>query len=126
LTVAQAAAPHDTLVLVVVVVLAGTALLFPSLALLFRLVLHGRFDPGTEAEIARAGQANAIVQAAAPGLVARSAGACLVAGTGLLTVADAPWAHAIGVTCLLAFVVLGFGAIRPTEIAAAGDEDQLA
>jgi cytochrome d ubiquinol oxidase subunit II len=126
LTVAQAAAPHDTLVLVVVVVLAGAALLFPSLALLFRLVLHGRFDPGREAEIARVGQAKAIVQAAAPGLHARSAGACLVAGVGLLTIANAPWAHAIGVPCLLAFVVLGFAAIRPTEIAAAGGEDELA
>ncbi len=126
LTIARAAAPHDTLVLVVVAVLAGAALLFPSLVLLFRLVLHGRFDPGREAEIAGGGQAEAIVQAAAPGLPARAAGACLVAGVGLLPIANSSWAHAIGVACLLAFVVLGFAAIRPTEIAAAGDEDELA
>jgi len=30
------------------------------------------------------------------------------------------------VACLLAFVTLGFAAIRPTEITAAGDEDELA
>src|SRR5205823_7811452 len=46
LTVRQAAAGHDALVVVVVSVLAGGAILFPSLALLFRLLLKGRFDPG--------------------------------------------------------------------------------
>jgi hypothetical protein len=56
----------------------------------------------------------------AAGLLARSAGAGLVAGFGLLTVADATWAHGIGVVCLLAFIVLGFGAMRPTELAASG------
>ena len=40
---------HDTLVLVVVVVLAGAVVLFPSLALLFALVLRGRLDPGSAA-----------------------------------------------------------------------------
>jgi cytochrome d ubiquinol oxidase subunit II len=44
LTVRQAAAPHDTLVAVTVAVLAGALILFPSLGLLFRLVLHGRLD----------------------------------------------------------------------------------
>jgi hypothetical protein len=43
--------------------------------------------------------------------------ACLLAGFGLLVVADADWAHAIGVTCLLAFIVLAFGAVGPDEIA---------
>ena len=46
LTIRQAAAPHDTLVVVVVAVLAGGAVLAPSLALLFRLVLGGRLDHG--------------------------------------------------------------------------------
>ena len=55
--------------------------------------------------------------------MARSAGACLILGFGLLTIADAPWAHAIGVVCLLAFIVLGFAAIRPTAIAAI-DQDE--
>lgn len=37
--------------------------------------------------------------------------ACVIAGTGLLHVADAGWAHAISVACLIGFVVVGFGAI---------------
>ena len=45
LTVHQAAASHDTLVTLVVAVLAGGALLFPSLALLFRLTLPGALIP---------------------------------------------------------------------------------
>src|SRR5207237_5166384 len=40
LTVDRAAAPHDTMVAVVVVVLAGAVLLFPALALLFTLTLR--------------------------------------------------------------------------------------
>ena len=48
LTVQQAAASHDTLVVVVVAVLGGATILFPSLALLFRLVLQGRLDHAPE------------------------------------------------------------------------------
>src|SRR5205823_3894893 len=44
LTVYRAAAGHDTLVWIVVAVLGGGAILFPSLALLFRLTLTGRFQ----------------------------------------------------------------------------------
>src|SRR5579862_6284137 len=46
LTVDQAAAGHDTLVWITVAVLAGGALLFPSLGLLFRLALSGRLRAG--------------------------------------------------------------------------------
>ena len=45
LTVAQAAAPHNTLVLVVVAVVAGAAILFPSLALLFTITFRGTGRP---------------------------------------------------------------------------------
>ena len=117
LTIAQAAAPHDTLVLVLVAVLAGGAILFPSLALLFRLVLGGRFDPEAASEPAPPLTVKAVAAAAAPGLMARLAGACLIAGFGLLTIADAGWAHAVGVVSLLAFVVFGFVAVAPTELA---------
>ena len=44
LSVDQAAAGHDTLVWLVVVVLAGGAILFPSLGILFRLTVTGRFQ----------------------------------------------------------------------------------
>jgi cytochrome d ubiquinol oxidase subunit II len=120
LTIRQAAAPHDTLVLVVIVVLAGGAILFPSLALLFRLVLSGRVGHGAgEAAAVPEVSGRALVSAATgPGIAARAAVACLVAGFGLLTIADAGWAHAIGVVSLLAFVGLGFAAVAPGELAA--------
>jgi cytochrome d ubiquinol oxidase subunit II len=130
LTIQQAAAPHDTLVLVIVAVLAGAAILFPSLALLFRLVLRGRFDRGSsvgvpshsghiarrtaeERRLAR----QTVIRASAPGLLARTAAACLIGGFGLLTIADAGWAHALGVACLFAFIVSGFLATRPQDLA---------
>ena len=43
--------------------------------------------------------------------IARLAIVCLIAGFALLNIANAMWAHAIGVTCLIGFVVLAFGAI---------------
>jgi hypothetical protein len=36
-------------------------------------------------------------------------------GFGLLTVADAGWAHAVGVAALFAFVVAAFLALVPAE-----------
>jgi cytochrome d ubiquinol oxidase subunit II len=119
LTVAQAAAPHDTLVLVVIAVLAGGAILFPSLALLFRLTLSGRLGHAS-ADDAAGRFAPASGRHPAPGLPARAAGACLLAGVGLLTIADAGWAHAAGVVCLLGFVVFGVAAVAPTELAETG------
>jgi cytochrome bd ubiquinol oxidase subunit II len=108
LTINQAAAGHDTLVWVIVCVLGGALILFPSLAFLFRLALAGRFQ-ATEStvpdEIAQP------LRAIRPGLLARLAFALLIAGFGLLNVANAEWAHAVGVVCLLCFVVLGFRAI---------------
>jgi cytochrome bd ubiquinol oxidase subunit II len=117
LTVADAAAPHDTLVLIIVAVLAGGAVLFPALALLFGLVLHGTFDPAATPATADVRPATAAVAAVRPGLAARAAVACLVAGLGLLNIADARWAHAVGVGSLFAFVGFGFAAFRPAELA---------
>ncbi len=125
LTVGQAAAPHDTIVALVVAVLAGGTILFPSLAVLFRLTLAGTFGGGysSSAEVtaplgpvAPPGPV-AVVRASAAGLLARAAAALLIAGIGFLTIADAGWAHAIGVVCLLGFVVVGFGAVEPGELA---------
>jgi len=44
-------------------------------------------------------------------LLVRAAAACLIAGFGLLNLADAAWAHAVGVVCLFAFVLIAFRAI---------------
>lgn len=119
LTIRQAAAPHDTLVTVVVAIIAGGAILFPSLAILFRLALGGGLGYAQAAPSEQgAPQIKTIISAARSGLLARSAGACFLGGIGFLTIANAGWAHAIGVICLAAFVVLGFAAVRPEELAA--------
>jgi cytochrome bd ubiquinol oxidase subunit II len=122
LTVQQAAAPHDTLVLVVVAVLAGGLLLFPSLALLFRLVLRGRLDhgpaPNAAGDAPRAyASLTGLISASASNLLARVAGALLLTGFATLTVAEAGWAHAIGICALLGFMVTGFFAIVPAQLA---------
>ena len=126
LTIRQAAAPHDTLVVVVVAVLGGGVILFPSLGLLFALVLRGGFDPGQAGAgvaTAPAPAPKAVIASSAAGLSGRVAVACLIAGIGLLTVAEAGWAHAVGVVSLLAFVVAGFVVVRPAEVAREPDED---
>ena len=111
LTVDQAAAGHDTLVWVVVCVLGGAALLFPSLALLFRLSVTGRLR-GAETAVP-AGERRRGVSSP---LLGRAAVGCLIAGIGLLNLADARWAHAIGVTSLIAFVATAVRAIVPAVL----------
>jgi cytochrome d ubiquinol oxidase subunit II len=109
LTVSQAAAGHATLVAVLVCVLGGSVILFPAMAWLFRLALSGRFSAAEQVATPR-GRQDALA-ATRSGLVVRAAIACLIAGLGLLNLADAQWAHAVGVVSLMSFVVLGFRAI---------------
>jgi cytochrome d ubiquinol oxidase subunit II len=118
LTVEQAAAPDATLVAVIVAVVAGAVVLFPSLGLLFSLVLRGRFDEESPAPQPAPLRSGDVMRASRPGLLVRSALACLVAGLGFLNVADAGWAHAIGVAAFVGFVVLGFLALVPRDLAA--------
>jgi cytochrome d ubiquinol oxidase subunit II len=122
LTVYRAAAGHDTLVWIVVAVLGGGAILFPSLALLFRLTLTGRFQaleqPDEELEDRGA-------LGVRPRMMARLAVAFLIAGLGLLNVAEASWTHAVGVVSFAGFIVAGFlavvsDALRSEEAAQSG------
>jgi cytochrome bd ubiquinol oxidase subunit II len=116
LTIKQAAAPHDTLVAVIVAVVAGGAILFPSLALLFKLTLSGRLDH-EERPTPRVSQAlGAPPPATRPGLLIRLAVACLVSGVGFLTFAEAGWAHLIGVVSLLGFITSGLLAATAAEM----------
>ncbi|HXR10892.1 MAG TPA: cytochrome d ubiquinol oxidase subunit II [Gaiellaceae bacterium] len=115
LTVEQAAASHDTLVAVVIAVVAGGVVLFPSLALLFRLVLRGTFDLH-EAESTSAPGGGDLLLASRARLLGRLAGASLLGGIGFLTIADAGWAHAIGAVCLFAFVIFGYPAALPADM----------
>jgi cytochrome d ubiquinol oxidase subunit II len=115
LTIQQAAAPHDTLVSLIAAIVAGGIILLPSLTLLFRLTLGGRLGYGGAdgEQAAHPPVPRGLLPASAGGLVARAAAASLAAGIGLLTIADAGWAHAVGVVALLGFVVLGFLATAP-------------
>jgi hypothetical protein len=80
--------------------------------LLFRLTLAGRFDQGHPAQAAPPARG---LPEARTALLVRSAVAFLIVGFALLTVANAAWAHAFGVTALFAFVVVGFLAFVPVE-----------
>jgi cytochrome d ubiquinol oxidase subunit II len=120
LTVRQAAASHDTMVAVIVAVLAGGAILFPSLLTLFRLALGGRLGSG-EDDAAGAGDAEPAVEAGGsmravathPGRLARIAVALLIVGIGFTNVANAEWAHVVGAAFFLGLVVTGFRAALP-------------
>jgi cytochrome bd ubiquinol oxidase subunit II len=122
LTVSQAAAPHDTLVAVVIAVLAGGAILFPSLGLLFGLLLGGRLGEGSAGDDATGADGGGAASARGRSprstpLQARVAIALLIAGVIFLTAADAGWAHLIGVFALFGFIVSGFAAIVPRALA---------
>jgi cytochrome d ubiquinol oxidase subunit II len=113
LTIEAAAAPRATLIAVIVAVLGGAVILFPSLALLFRLLLSGDLIEGGEhIDVLRP----RFVRASRHRLLARAALACLIGGVGLLTVADAAWTHALGIFCLFSFVAFGFPAALPPDV----------
>ena len=119
----EAAAGHDVLVAVLVSIAAGALLLAPSLALLFTLTLRGRLGyEGDEGE-APAGPVGPVRALAVSrnGLLARISIACLLLTLGFLTLADAGWAHAVGVATLVGAVVTGFRAAVPVEPAALGE-----
>ena len=111
LTIDRAAAGHDALVWVVIVVLGGGVILFPSLGLLFRLALTGRFADDAQAALRDSPAGEALPPDSRSSLPVRVAGVCLIAGVGSLNVANTAWAHAIGVALLCSFVVLAFRAI---------------
>ena len=115
LTVEEAAASHTVLVATLVSVGIGVLVLAPSLALLFGLVLKGRFDapPTAPADT----EPRPLAPASQKRLLAVSAGGL---GTGLLflTLLEPGWAHAIGVAGLFVFIAAGFVAIASSEPAA--------
>jgi cytochrome d ubiquinol oxidase subunit II len=120
LTIAAATAGHDTLVAVIVAVAGGGVILFPSLGLLFRLVLGGSLDAGVEAPAPPPTPAT-LLGASRAGIAARTSAAAFLGALGFLTAADAAWAHTVGLGCLIVFVLAGFVALSPAEIAAEAD-----
>ncbi len=103
LTIDQAAAGRATLLALLVSLAIGAVLLIPSLALLYSLVLRGRFDAAPPASgerpLAASPRAFPLLSAAAVCL-----GVGLVATVGL----HSSWGRIVGVPALFAFLVLGF------------------
>jgi len=67
-------------------------------------------------------QGSAVEPLAGQFVMVSTAVACLIAGVGLLNVAEAQWAHAVGVASLFGFIVIGFLALVPGT---PGDEETL-
>lgn len=127
LTVRAAAAPRETLIALLVAIAMGAVILFPSLGLLFRLVLGGRFDPGHAGTAGAASEARARPEPAAA--EARTGGgrfaerlalAGALGGLGLLTAAEAGWAHGVGVGCLAVAMLAAVAAVDPARLAREG------
>jgi cytochrome bd ubiquinol oxidase subunit II len=114
LSLHEAAASRDTLIAVIVAVLAGGIILAPSLGLLFRLVLSGGFDRSPQR--AAAPPAPASRHTADARGYARIALACALAGFMLLTVLEDRTAHIFGVLALLAAAALAFRAVDPADL----------
>jgi cytochrome bd ubiquinol oxidase subunit II len=119
LTVDQAAAPRDTLIAIIIAVAGGGLILFPCLLVLLRLSIAGRLGYDADADgdgdgaAAEPGDGPVRTPRLRPARAGRLATACLIGGLGFLTIAEAGWAHAIGVTMLLAALVLGLAAAAP-------------
>jgi cytochrome d ubiquinol oxidase subunit II len=114
LTVDQAAAPRDTLVAVVVAVAGGGVIVLPSLLLLLRLSITGRLGYDVDDGGGDSRDADVTSRSLRPARAAVLAGACLAGGFVFLTVAEAGWAHALGVVLLLAAIPFGLAAVAPS------------
>jgi cytochrome d ubiquinol oxidase subunit II len=118
LTIDQAAAGRATLLALIVSLAIGAVILVPSLALLFSLVLRGRFDEAPAASGAPAPAGGARTFPLLP-----AAAACL--GLGLVATVGVPasWGRIVGVPALFAFVVLGFLWLASSAVAATSRRD---
>ncbi len=113
LTIENAAAPRNTLIAVIVAVIAGGIILFPSLTVLFRLLLGGTFGSGPTADDAAVERHQTPAASASVGRVAI---ALAVVGLGFLTFANAGWAHAIGAAALLVCAGLAVRALISPDV----------
>jgi cytochrome d ubiquinol oxidase subunit II len=114
LTIEEAAAGDATLVATLVGLVAGLAIVLPSLFLLFRLVLRGRFDAATLQET------DAGPGTTAPGGIPRgvrgATAVCLLAGVALVLFGG-DLAAVVGVLGLLAFCALATVALlQPADL----------
>lgn len=115
LTVEEAAATRPVLVATVLGVAAGAIILVPSLALLFGLVLRGRFDRESAPEPSAQARGSSRAHRSLTGVAVLS----LAGGLPGTLLPAGGVAQAIGVTALLAFVALGSIAIASSAARAA-------
>jgi cytochrome d ubiquinol oxidase subunit II len=115
LTIEAAAADDATLVATVIGLVVGLAVVLPSLFVLFRLVLRGRFDPAVGLGTHAAPETRAPIRAVRG--VRGATAACLLAGVALMLFGG-DLAGPIGALALLAFCVLGTVALlQPIDLA---------
>jgi cytochrome d ubiquinol oxidase subunit II len=121
LTVGEAAAEEPVLVALLIGLGAGFAVLIPSLALLFGLVLRGRFDEGYERPASGDGEgdgpATRLREQAAPRVLTGAVTLAGVAGALLLLLTEGGLGRIAGVALLLTFVFVAPAlALRPERI----------
>ncbi len=121
LSVDEAAAGRSTLITLIVGIALGALLLVPSLALLFDLVLKGRFDAEAE-EPAGAVAAPPARPAERPSLLLPVAGGCAVVGAVLMFFFDSAWLNVVGALFLFAFIATGFVAVARPVVARGPDD----
>jgi hypothetical protein len=114
LTLSEAAAGNATMIAILISIGIGVVVLFPSLALLFRLSLSGVFDPAA----LRVRHREPGPDAPRPSWSGRAAIGFLLIGVVLLTIADSPIAHIFGVIAFAMAGVAGFTAVGPDVLAA--------
>jgi len=109
LTVDQAAAGDSTLVAIAIATVIGVVVLGPSLALLFRLVLAGRFDEGgQDLAVAKRDEPARTVPLIPPAAVAATLGL-----GALVSLLAEGWLLGVGVVAMLAGASLAFLMLAP-------------
>jgi cytochrome bd ubiquinol oxidase subunit II len=123
LTIEDAAAGDATLVALLVSIALGAVLLVPSLALLFGLVLRGRFDAAPGPARLAAVPPHRASGRGGRRVLAVVAVACLAAGGGLLVGFDSPGPDIAGALLLLGSVAAAFVVLAPSVLAGGGERD---
>jgi cytochrome d ubiquinol oxidase subunit II len=123
LSVEEAAAGRATLVALLVSIALGAVLLVPSLALLFGLVLRGRFDAAPGPARLAAVPPHRASGRGGRRVLAVVAVACLAAGGGLLVGFDSPGPNIAGALLLLGSVAAAFVVLAPSGLAGGGERD---
>ena len=119
LTLREGSADNATMIAVIVSIVLGGAILFPSLAFLFRLSLSGRLYPDRRGPVE---QHPDRADAARPAWAARAALAGFVIGAVLLVFADDDAGHVVAIVAFACTALLAFTAVGPDQLGARPSE----